>query len=158
MNTKNSLNKQSGMIGVINALKAVFSFSFINLLFILTRNVQELDITSILVFGVSSIVLFLGVSVIAVPIGYLAGMSTFNNLSKGNDKAILDPNEIEKKGRVLGALLSALLCVFFSLIIFRRGDLIALFFYFISAVFFSSFFGGIAARQILMLILYRTNP
>ena len=152
MNIDRLKRKRSAKIGVSNALKVSLILAFMYLLFALIRNLRDLEIMDFLVLLAFSVFLFLVVSLIAVPIGHLVGMSMFDSIANESNSENLEVNAVEKMGRTWGGVLGLMLSAFLSLVVFRRGDMIALIFYIVSIVFLASLFGGITARQILKLI------
>jgi len=152
MNIDRLKRKRSAKIGVSNALKVSLILAFMYLLFALIRNLRDLEIMDFLVLLAFSVFLFLVVSLIAVPIGHLVGMSMFDSIANESNNENLEVNAVEKMGRTWGGVLGLMLSAFLSLVVFRRGDMIALIFYIVSIVFLASLFGGITARQILKLI------
>ncbi|HXF90733.1 MAG TPA: hypothetical protein VNJ29_02250 [Candidatus Nitrosotenuis sp.] len=144
---KNLMNN-SAKKGFVNAVYASGIFAILHFVFLFFSNLNNIQGSDLFWFLITDIVLFFGAVIMSTPIGLLGSVFLASVLYKDFASNKLSPKLAMTKGRTLGFIFGFALCVFSTIVFFKRGDIVILIYYYLSAILLSSVFSGRVALQI----------
>lgn len=153
MNKKEDIRQKkiinnSAKKGFANAVYASSIFAFLHFVFLFFNNLNNIQEGDLFWFLITDMVLFFGAVIISTPISLLGSVFLASLLYKDFSSNKLSSKLAMTKGRIIGFILGFALCVFSTIVFFKRGDIIVLIYYYLSAILLSSFFSGRTALQI----------